>query len=533
MMAAPPILLLALVLGSVIGYALRRRGSRIPSPPNNKFHLPPGPKPLPFLGNILDVDLERPWLTYSVWRKKYGPLVYCQLLGQNVVIINSGKVARQLLDQRSSFYSSRPSSCVGKLFGIEFNTALLPYGPEWRIHRRMFHQALRLEATELYQGLYQSSAIKLLQNLLDTPDDFESHLQLYVISITMGVLYGYEMVPLDAPFVKALAEFTKLLNVGLGPERNAMLTAFPFLAKIPAWFPGVTFKRDALRSQELSFKSLDDPFEYVRKNMAAGSSARSMVSDLLNKLDVNKDYARQEKAIKECAASAYVARLWEFLSFAIAGFDTSAATLSAFLMVMILYPDAQRRAQDEIDSFLANNAFPDFSHRTSLPYVEAVLRETMRWHSVAPLALPHTTSCDDIFEGYFIPKGTMIMANVWEIHNEESEYHQPHLFNPERYLNTDGTLTEDPLASRVAFGFGRRHCPGKWVADAVLWMGMVSILALFRIEKGKDGMDREIEVVPNFTGGVIRRPFPYSCSIVCRSAPREHMVRSDGDDQGI
>jgi len=92
-------------------------------------------------------------------------------------------------------------------------------------------------------------------------------------------------------------------------------------------------------------------------------------------------------------------------------------------MAMMLYPEAQRRAQAEIDSVLAENVFPDFSHRKSLPYVEAVLRETMRWHSVAPLgspltkivsggahhvcdvALPHMTCCDDVFEGYFIPKG--------------------------------------------------------------------------------------------------------------------------------
>jgi hypothetical protein len=94
-------------------------------------------------------------------------------------------------------------------------------------------------------------------------------------------------------------------------------------------------------------------------------------------------------------------------------------------MAMMLHPEAQRRAHAEIDGALAENVFPDLSHRKSLPYVEAILRETMRWHSVAPLgsslitgdfgsadivcnpALPHMTSCDDIFEGYFIPKGAL------------------------------------------------------------------------------------------------------------------------------
>lgn len=92
---------------------------------------------------------------------------------------------------------------------------------------------------------------------------------------------------------------------------------------------------------------------------------------------------------------------------------------------MMLYPEAQHRAQAEIDAVLAENVFPDFSHRKSLPYVEAVLRETMRWHSAVPLgpslrkqlfggadvvcdiALPHMTCYDDVFEGYFIPKGEL------------------------------------------------------------------------------------------------------------------------------
>ena len=79
------------------------------------------------------------------------------------------------------------------------------------------------------------------------------------------------------------------------------------------------------------------------------------------------------------------------------------------------------------------------------------------------------------------------------------------MFNPERHLGDDGTIADnDPLISRAAFGFGRRHCPGKWVADSVLWMGIVSILAVLHIDKGKDNAGRVIDVEPKFTAGVIR-----------------------------
>lgn len=114
---------------------------------------------------------------------------------------------------------------------------------------------MKLETVELYHNLYRSKAMKLVQSLLDTPVDFEGHIGLqvavsfhlyarihllfvlglsrYIISITMAFTYGYETDSLEAPLVKSLAEFVKLLNDGLPPERNAMLTAFPFRTCLP------------------------------------------------------------------------------------------------------------------------------------------------------------------------------------------------------------------------------------------------------------------------------------------------------------
>ncbi|KAG1801000.1 cytochrome P450 [Suillus plorans] len=473
--------------------------------------LPPGPRSLPFLGNVGDIDMVRPWRTYSEWKAKYGPIVSCRLIGQTVIIINSEKVARQLLDQRSAIYSDRPAGPVPKLFGIDFITAFLPYGDTFRLHRRLFHQALRPDAADSYRDLYLDKARQLLSNLLGSPEAFEKHLFLYTASIIMSVTYGYDKVSWDGPPITSIAKLAELINVGIQPERSAILTAFPILARLPPWFPGASFQRIAQRTRTLALESMNEPFEFVKRNMAAGNAPKSMVSDLLSEMDGEK-HAYSEQAVKQVALTVFVA-----------GFDTSSSTLSSFILAMVLHPEAQRLAQQEIDSVVGIDRLPDFYDRPSLKYVEAVFREAIRWHIVAPVGIPHATSSDDVFEGYFIPKGSLIVPNIWDMSREGHD--DPDVFRPERHFASDGTLLPDTIAAKPIWGFGRRGCPGRFIAEAATWSAAVHLLAVFRITKAEDESGKEIEVKEEFTSGVVCRPVPFQCSFVPRSTDREKAIR--------
>lgn len=498
-----PYILAAIALLLMYRWSFSRKLTGLP--------LPPGPKSLPFLGNVGDIDIARPWRTYSEWKEKYGPIVSCRLIGQTVIIINSEIIARQLLDQRSAIYSDRPAGPVPKLFGIDFITAFLPYGDTLRLHRRLFHQALRPDAADSYRDLYLDKARQLLSNLLDSPKAFEKHLFLYTASIIMSVTYGHDKVCWDAPPIKSVAELVELINVGLPPERSAILTAFPILTRLPAWFPGASFQRIAQRTRRLALESMDEPFEYVKRNMVTGNAPKSLVSDLLTELDEGKE-AFPEQAVKHIALTVFVA-----------GFDTSSSTLSSFILAMVLHPEAQRLAQQEIDAVVGVDRLPDFYDRPSLKYVEAVFRETIRWHIVAPLGLPHATSSDDVFGGYFIPKGSLILPNIWDMSREGHD--DPDAFKPERHFASDGTLLPDTIAAKPMWGFGRRGCPGRFIAEAALWNAVVHLLAAFQMTKAKDGAGKEIEVKEEFTSGVVRRPLPFQCSFVLRSTDREKAIR--------
>ncbi|KAG1840152.1 cytochrome P450, partial [Suillus subluteus] len=120
--------------------------------------LPPGPTPLPILGNVLSLDAARPWLTFNAWKSTYGDIIYARLLNKPVIVINSEEIAKDLFDGRSNIYSDKPQSIVYEPFASDFNTALLPYGDRWRLHQRIFHQAFRQAEIPTYHALQLRSA---------------------------------------------------------------------------------------------------------------------------------------------------------------------------------------------------------------------------------------------------------------------------------------------------------------------------------------------------------------------------------------
>ncbi|EGO23878.1 hypothetical protein SERLADRAFT_349822 [Serpula lacrymans var. lacrymans S7.9] len=448
--------------------------------------LPPGPRPLPVLGNILGIKLAEPWVTYMEWAQVHGNIIYSRLLNQEIIILNSEKLARDLLEQRSYNYSDRPQYPTIDLFGMTFHSALLAYGSTWRLHRRLLHQAFRTEAALKYRPIQLRRVHQFLLNLLEAPKEYVDHMNTLSTSIIMEVIYGYNPAPRHDPLVTVVERASATLTREHTPERTAVIGALPFLLHIPPWFPGAAFKRSALECQKLTVEMIEAPFEYTKQNISAGIAMPCMLSDLLGRM--KEEDPSYELAIKNSSATAFSGRL-----------SGSSSVLMVFMLVMLQNPDVQRKAQLEIDAVVGQGRLPDFSDRTSLPYVEAVFRETLRWHPVVPLGIPHAATNDDIFEGHFIPKGYSLKANRAMAHNDD-KYPEPYKFKPERFFALDGKLNDDTVG--LVFGFGRRICVGRHIADATVWAAMVSILTVFNITKAKDDLGNDIEVTPKWTNGV-------------------------------
>ncbi|KIJ68098.1 hypothetical protein HYDPIDRAFT_25543 [Hydnomerulius pinastri MD-312] len=506
--------LLLFVLGLFLTsrYVAKRRRS-IGRPP-----LPPGPKGLPLIGSALSIDTTKPWATYVKWGETFGDLIYTRILNMDVLIINSGKIARDLLELRSTIYAGRPQLSTLVPYGLEFGTIFMEYGDTWRLHRRIYHQATNAEAAMAYRPMQVRKAREMVVNMVDDPQRHPTHAYTYSTSVIMSIVYGHEPAPSHDPLVELAEKGMEAIVKGARPETSALLSVFPFLLKLPEWIPG-SLKAESTEAKRYSDDFRRIPFDIVREQMAAGTDAPSMISNGLRRNWGKDDPDVVAEEIKNTAAVAFGAAS-----------DTTAFSLQIFVLAMVLFPEAQRKAQKEIDAVVGHNRLPNFDDRPSLPYVEAVMRESLRWHPVAPL-VPHATTAEDVYEGKYIPKGTTVLLNAWAIAHDESAYPEPFEFKPERWLREDGELTEDNVP--FAFGYGRRVCPGKHVGEASLWISMVSMLAALDFLKDKDEAGNDIDFEPKFTAEVTSRPETYPCRIVPRRSASETKriaMQEDADD---
>ncbi|KAJ3561809.1 hypothetical protein NP233_g9970 [Leucocoprinus birnbaumii] len=433
------------------------------------FRLPPGP-PASLLGNAHHIPRTLPWVAFKKLADEYGPLICLWMFRSKTFVLNDYQTATALLDQRSSIYSSRPTFWMsGHLAGrseVVFLTKTT--SPRFKIYRTLLHKTLNPRAIQTYKALQTSECQTLLRGLLETPEKFVIHLRRNAIAVIMNVAYGYEVKSVDDQFVNILEESFKL--------------AVRF---VPEWFPGAAFKRLAKDVSREIIRYENIPYDWAKAQVSTGSYNESFVSDHLHDQGFATTQGERESILKWSAAALYAG-----------GGDTTVSVMTTFFFLMVRHPDVQERARAEIDSVLGGNMATQ-DDMSSLPYVGAMIKEILRWGPVAPLGIPHAVTQDDEFDGYFIPKDSKVIANIWAMAQDENVYPRPRNFDPTRFLGEHPQL--DPL--KFIFGFGRRICPGMDLAETSLFLNMTNILSNFTISKkcGDDG--REIEPEEKWSTG--------------------------------
>ncbi|KAG6871539.1 hypothetical protein C0995_003461, partial [Termitomyces sp. Mi166 len=207
------------------------------------------------------------------------------------------------------------------------------------------------------------------------------------------------------------------------------------------------------------------------------------------------------------------------------GADTTVSAEYAFFLAMVLFPDVQKKAQTEIDTVIGSDRLPTLADRPHLPYVNAVVTEVLRWNSIVPTGVPHTAMEDGIISGYLIPKGSIILVNLWNMLHDPEVYPEPSEFQPERHIATPGKPAQQN-PRHVCFGYGRRICPGMYLADTSLFSLVASSLAVFDIKKN---VENGVEITPvhENTSGIISFPEPFKCTIMPRSQKAISLVHDE------
>ncbi|KAJ6610073.1 cytochrome P450 [Mycena sp. CBHHK59/15] len=482
-----------------------------------RLPLPPGPK-ANWLGKVVDLPRSRPWLTYAQWKDVYGDLVYIRVFGNPILVLNSSTVASDLLEKRGGNYSSRPvRTMIVELIGWDWLVSAFRYGDWWRRHRNVFHRHLPAnDSSVLRHPLQIQETHAMLRGLLHSPSNFRYHVRKTAATIVLKMTYGTKVGGVGEEYV-ALADNAIASLAQAGIFGTYLVDYIPCLKYVPPWFPGASFRRKADEWRKLTRAMLNVPFTRVKEELAQGLASSCVVADELEHLSPDSDPS-EESIIKNVAATMYAA-----------GADTVVSAMSTFFLAMSLYPDVQAKAQAELDSVLGQR-LPLFTDRSQLPFVDHICYELLRWNPVTPLGIAHYVSegfspCfkDDEYNGYHIPKGTTVLPNVWAILHDPDVYPDPLAFNPDRFSRENRRDGMNPIPD-PAFGFGRRFCPGKFLAFDTLWIVVSSTLAVYNISKEIDEKGAVKEPVVEFTSQLLSHPMPFSCTITPRSAASRQLV---------
>ncbi|KAG0694046.1 cytochrome P450 [Suillus ampliporus] len=374
--------------------------------------------------------------------------------------------------------------------------------PDFKTYRTIFKASLSPRTIQSYRSLQIEESRVLLDGLHKNPEQFIAHIRRNAAAVVLNLAYGWKVTKNDDYFIGIMQESFTTTAILTQPGRW-LVELIPSLRFVPSWFPGAGFKRVALDLGQKLSRTDTIPFNWVKQQIQSGSYTPSFVSEQLLPEDGSTVSAQQEEIIKWCSQAIYAG-----------GADTTVAAATSFILAMMLYPEVQKHAQAEIDAVVGQDKFPTFEDRDKLPYIGALIQEILRWAPVAPQGLPHRAMKEDVYEGYRIPKGAVIIANIFYISRDKEMYPDPSEFRPERFLGPSPQL--DPR--KFVFGFGRRACPGIQFAEASLYLNISCILAAFTIAKPLDERGEEITPSPEFENiGVIQHPKPFACRFIPRN----------------
>ncbi|KAL0065291.1 hypothetical protein AAF712_007803 [Marasmius tenuissimus] len=498
-----------------------------------RARMPPGP-PGGLLGdNRLDISRKAPWKTFKQWNDLYGPVASFFLGSRPTIVLGTVEAATDLLEKRGDIYSSRPpNKLVNDVYTHGMRGIGMPYGQKWRRWRTLQQSALSIQGSANYRPLQTLESSIFLKDVLGAKDseEIQSYMKRsslftvyghqatqftlrFAISVTICVAYGRRIERLDDNFVVANQQvesfFLKLTMPGqivdlvrnMSPPMSSSSTPNERYHSSPSsgiyqWLdfqfkrPLQWFRYEVDRQREYATRVFTTALEAVKSQIAQDTAQPSMATHALQK--------QEEFGMNDTEIAYALSAPWS------AGVSTTLAAIEVAILAMLYNPDVMRKAQAELDRAVGRTRIPDFRDFDALPYLQAVIKEALRWRPIAHVGFPHAVIQDDEYKGMFIPKGSTVIANIHTITSDPAVFPDPDLFKPERFLeSSDPRLTNYNLS----FGFGRRICPGMHIAQQSMFIVLARILGAFDIVPVL-GMDGKPDIQPSddFTPGIVSRP---------------------------
>ncbi|KAL3626502.1 hypothetical protein CASFOL_030051 [Castilleja foliolosa] len=436
---------------------------------------PPGPPRLPFIGNLLQYTTSNFHIVLANFSKKYGALMSMDLMGKPVIVISSAKIAKQALKHNDLAFSNRPSFiCAAKLSYNNHGIANSPYSEHWREMRKLVVLRLfTLKQVKSFRPVREDEVSRMVKSISKQANqivNLSEATMFYSSSVICRVAVG-KRYDEKRRFDRLLGELQAMsLEILVGDF-------FPWMI----WIDRLCGKVSRL---EKVFYELDSFYQEVIDEHVSPNRPQSMDGDILDLLIRLRDEGSSVDwdHIKGIIMNVFVA-----------GADTTAATLTWAMTALIKNPNTLQKAQEEIRSSIGKKGNVNEDDIEKLPYLKAVVKETLRLYPPAPLSLPRETRTSCIINGYEIEDKALVFVNLWAIGRDPDYWENPTEFLPERFLDSDIDFKGQDFGF-IPFGSGRRQCPGLALGIVQVEMALANILYSFDWELPPGMLEDDVDM---------------------------------------
>ncbi|GAB6019106.1 hypothetical protein CHUAL_000727 [Chamberlinius hualienensis] len=433
-------------------------------------NLPPGPKGLPIVGYLPFVT-GPPFICFSNLAKKYGKIFHVYLGGRLVVVLDDFSAIKEAYIKQRETFAGRPLDSNFFKRDKDRNGILSAEGELWRQHRRFVVSNLRDNGVGklTLEPLLHDEIQKFLcvvDEHSGKPTSMTYILGYSVLNNVLLLVTGNRLDYDNELLTKMLKTLYKMTDNGNPVSRS---TFMPWLSSV--------LKIKFASQSDIRWQCVLDIIEITKTILATSRDGKdqlqyenlvdSYTDNMKNRLSDRFSLFSKEGLFHTCR------------DLIIAGTETSAKTLTWALIHMTNHQEIQRKVQNEIDNAIGRDRLPSYADRSRTPYIMATIAEIHRATSLVRMSLPHKTTKNTTVLGYYIPKNTIVFANLWSVHNDKKLWGDPENFRPERFLNSEGQCVVPEYL--IPFSAGKRSCAGEPLAKMELYLYFTAILQRFNV----------------------------------------------------
>ncbi|XP_068927481.1 cytochrome P450 2C23-like isoform X1 [Petaurus breviceps papuanus] len=431
--------------------------------------LPPGPTPLPFIGNILQLNTKNFTASLFQLAEKYGPIYTLYFGTQPVVVLHGYNIIKEALIDQGDGFANRGFVPVFE-DGLKGQGVIFSRGERWKQMRRFSLVTLRNfgMGKRSIEERVQEEAKYLVEELRKTkgqPTDPTFILGCAPCNVICSILFRERFKYKDEQFLHLM----NLLNENFKLLNSPWLQIYNFLPAFRVYLPGThkTFSRNVEKMKLFILERVKE-----HQKLLDPKNPQDYIDCYLSKMQQEKDNPHSEFDLENLIATAR-----DLFG---AGTETTSSTLRYGLLLILKHPEVQAKIHEEIDRVIGHNRVPSIKVRQDMPYMDAVVHEVQRFIDLLPLNLPHAVNWDIHFQQYVLPKGTTIYPMLSSVLYDSKEFRNSDQFDPQHFLDKDGKFKKSDHF--MPFSIGKRSCLGEGLARLELFLFFTTILQNFTLK---------------------------------------------------